>query len=217
VSDIFREVDEEVRREQLKKLWERHSGLFVLLAVLIVAGVGGWRGYQWWQAKQAAEAGAAFTAALVLGEQGKHEEAGTAFAKIAKEGTASYRSLAALREATELAQSDPKAAVNAYDTLAGNNTLGPVLQDEAALRAGYILVDTASYDELRRRIEPLTGLDRTFRHSARALLALSAWRANDASATRRWLQTILGDIETPATTRSQAEMLMTMIGGDGKN
>ena len=217
MSDIFREVDEEVRREQLKKLWERHSGLFVLLAVLIVAGVGGWRGYQWWQAKQAAEAGAAFTAALVLGEQGKHEEAGTAFAKIAKEGTASYRSLAALREATELAQSDPKAAVNAYDTLAGNNTLGPVLQDEAALRAGYILVDTASYDELRRRIEPLTGLDRTFRHSARALLALSAWRANDASATRRWLQTILGDIETPATTRSQAEMLMTMIGGDGKN
>jgi hypothetical protein len=217
VSDIFLEVDEEVRRDQIKKLWERYSGLIVLFAVLIVAGVGGWRGYQWWQAKQAAEAGAAFTAALVLGEQGKHEEAGTAFAKIAKEGTASYRSLAALREATELAQRDPTAAVAAYDTLAGNSSFGPVLQDEAALRAGYILVDTASYDEIRRRIEPLTGLDRTFRHSARGLLALSAWRTNDMSAARRWLQTILGDVETPATTRSQAEMLMTMIGGDGKS
>ncbi len=217
MSDIFREVDEAVRREQLKKLWERYGGYLVLLAFLFVAGVGGWRGYQWWQAKLSAEAGAAFTAALVLGEQGKHEEAGTAFAKLAKEGTASYRSLAALREATELAQRDPSAAVAAYDALAGNSSLGAVLQDEAALRAGYLVVDTASYDELRRRIEPLTKLDRTFRHSARALLALSAWRANDMTATRLWLVTILGDIETPATTRSQAEMLMTLIGGDGKS
>jgi hypothetical protein len=217
VSDIFREVDEEVRRDQLKKLWERYGGYVIALAFLFVVGVAGWRGYQWWQAKQAAEAGAAFTAALMLGELGKHEEAGTAFAKIAKEGTASYRALAALREATELAQRDPNAAVAAYDALANNGSLGPVLQDEAALRAGYILVDTASYDEMRRRIEPLTGLDRTFRHSARALLAFSAWRANDVTAARRWLVTILGDIETPATTRSQAEMLMTMIGADGKS
>ncbi len=46
MSDIFREVDEEVRREQLKKLWERYSILIVAVAVLIVAGVGGWRGYE---------------------------------------------------------------------------------------------------------------------------------------------------------------------------
>ena len=217
VSDIFREVDEEVRREQLHKLWERYGIYIIALVVLFVAAVGGWRGYQWWQAKKAAEAGAAFTAALLLGGQGKHEEAETAFAKIAKEGTASYRSLAALRAAGELADRDPKAAVAAYDALAKNNAFGPVLRDLAALRAGYLLVDTASYDEIRIRIEPLIGPDRTYRHSARALLALAAWRANDATAARRWLEMILADIETPATTRSQAEMLMTMIGGDGKS
>jgi hypothetical protein len=217
VSDIFREVDEEVRRDQLKKLWERHGGYFIALAVLFVAAVAGWRGYQWWQAKQAAESGAAFTAALVLGEQGKHEEAETVLAKIARDGTASYRAFAALREAGELAQHDPKAAVVAYDALANNNAFGPVLQDLAVLRAGYLLVDTASYDEMRRRIEPLTGTDRTYRHSARALLALAAWRANDAAAARRWVELILADVESPATTRGQAEILMTMLGGDGKS
>ena len=46
VSDIFDEVDEEVRREQFKKLWDRYGTLFVALAVLIVVAVGGWRGYQ---------------------------------------------------------------------------------------------------------------------------------------------------------------------------
>jgi hypothetical protein len=217
VSDIFREVDEEVRRDQLKKLWERYGIYFIALAVLFVAAVGGWRGYQWWQAKLAAESGAAFAAAASLSDQGKHEEAEAAFAKITKEGTASYRALAAMREAGELAQRDPKAAVAAFDTLANNRALGPVMQDLAALRAGFVLVDTLPYEELRRRIEPLTGADRTFRHSARALLALSAWRANDAATARRWSEMILADGETPPGTRTQAEILMALLGADSKN
>ena len=217
MSDIFREVDEEVRRDQLKKLWERYGIYFIALAVLFVAAVGGWRGYQWWQAKLAAESGAAFAAAASLSDQGKHEEAEAAFAKITKEGTASYRALAAMREAGELAQRDPKAAVAAFDTLANNRALGPVMQDLAALRAGFVLVDTLPYEELRRRIEPLTGADRTFRHSARALLALSAWRANDAATARRWSEMILADGETPPGTRTQAEILMALLGADSKN
>jgi hypothetical protein len=66
VSDIFTEVDEEVRREQLKKLWERYSNLIIGAAILVVAAVGAWRGYEYWQARKAAEAGAAYEAALKL-------------------------------------------------------------------------------------------------------------------------------------------------------
>src|SRR5690606_37998613 len=93
VADIFREIDEEVRRERLKQLWDRYSAIIVGLAVLVIVGVGGWRGYEWWQAKQASEAGAIFESAVVLSEQGKHEEAYTAFAAIAERGGA-YRVLA---------------------------------------------------------------------------------------------------------------------------
>ena len=88
VADIFHEVDEEVRREQLKRLWERYSILIVALAVLIVAGIGGWRGYEYWVAQKAAAAGAAFEAAVTLSEQGKHAEAESAFAKIATDAPA---------------------------------------------------------------------------------------------------------------------------------
>jgi hypothetical protein len=217
VSDIFREVDEEVRREQLKKLWERYSGYFIALAVALVVAVGGWRAYQWWQGRLAAEAGSAFTAATVLSEQGKHAEAEAAFAKLAREGTASYRVLAALREAAELARRDPKAAVAGYDAIAGNSALGPELRDLASLRAGYVLVDSASYEDMRQRIEPLTGADRTYRHSARALLALAAWRANDAAAVRRWFDMILADNETPTTIRTQTEVLMALLAADGRS
>ena len=56
VADIFHEVDEEVRRDQLKKLWDRYSIYLIAAAVLIVAGIGAWRGYEYWVAKQAAAA-----------------------------------------------------------------------------------------------------------------------------------------------------------------
>ena len=103
VSDIFHEVDEEVRREQLKKLWDRYSIYLIALAVLIVAGIGAWRGYEYWVAKKAAAAGAAFEAAVTLSEQGKHAEAEAAFAKVAAEAPQGYRVLARFRAAAELA------------------------------------------------------------------------------------------------------------------
>jgi hypothetical protein len=216
VSDIFREVDEEVRREQLKKLWERYGNYAVAAAVLVVLAVAGWRGYEWWQAKKAAESGAAFESATALGEAGKHAEAEAAFAKIATDGASGYRLLARVREASELAHQDAKAAVAAYDKIAADTGAGQALQDLAALRAAILLVDTAPYDEVRRRLEPLAAPERTFRHTAREMLALSAWRAGDATAAKRWFDMILSDGQTPDANRTRAETLMALLAAEGK-
>jgi hypothetical protein len=216
VSDIFNEVDEELRREKLKKLWERYGVLIIALAVLFVAAVGGWRAYQWYEAKKAAEAGAAFDAAALLSEQGQHQQAEAAFAKIAAEGSSAYRVLARLREAAELAHHDAKAAIAIYDSIASDDRVDQVQRDLAALRAAYILVDTAPYDELRNRVEPLTDSNRAFRHSARALLALSAWRADNAAEVRRWADLVMADPTTPSNTRNQIEILMALGAASGK-
>jgi hypothetical protein len=179
VSDIFHEVDEEVRREQLNKLWERYGKYLVALCVLVVVGVGAWRGYEWWEAKQAAISGAAFEQAAELAQAGKVQESEAAFAKLAVDGTAGYRVLAGMRQAAELARTDTKAAVAAYDRIAADKNAGQAVQDLAAIRAGLLLVDSAPYAEMRTRLEPLTAGDRIFRHSARELLALSAWKSGD--------------------------------------
>jgi len=216
VSDIFHEVDEEVRRERLKKLWEQYSNVIIAVALLIVIGIGGWRLYQWWEARQAAEAGKQFEAAVLLSEQGKHDEAAAAFSKLAAEGTAGYRTLARFRTAQERSTQDPQAAVKAYDALATDRGVGQLLQDMAELRAALLLVDTAPYEELRARLEPLTANDRAFHHTARELLALSAWRTGDQAASRRWVDLILTDAQTPSSIRARVEMLMALTGGRAK-
>jgi hypothetical protein len=85
------------------------------------------------------------------------------------------------------------------------------MRDLARLRAGMLLVDTASNDQVRERLEPLTGADRTFRHTARELLAFSAWRSGNTEAARHWVDLIVTDAETPPSTRSRIDMLAALL------
>jgi hypothetical protein len=216
VSDIFNEVDEEVRREQLKKLWERYGNYIVALAFLVVAAVAAWRGYEYWETRQAAVAGAAYDAAARLADEGKHDEAEAAFAKLVTDGTAGYRVLARLREAAEMAERDPKAAVAAYDKVAGETTGQPLVSELATIRAAFLLVDTAKLNEMTERLEPLAQPSGAFRHTARELLALSAWRNGDTAALRRWADAAKSDPEAPSGVRSRMDVLATLLPEAGK-
>jgi hypothetical protein len=211
VSELFNEVDEEVRRDQLKKLWDRYSIFIVAGAILIIAAVGGWRGYQYLEAKKAAENGAAFNQAADLAEQNKHAEAEAAFTKLALEAPSGYRSLARLRAAAEVARRDPQAAVKLYDEIAADRSVNVPEQDLAKLRAAGLLLETTSYDNMLQRLEGATAPAGTYRHSARELLALSAWRSNNVVATRRWLDLIANDGETPTSLRTRAEALQALL------
>src|SRR6476469_6036863 len=164
---MFHEVDEEVRREQLKKLWDRYSGYLIAAAVLIVLAIAAWRGYEYWVAKRAATAGAAYETAASLIEQNKYAEAEAAFAKVATDAPEGYRVLARMRGAGALAQVKPADAVKAYDELSADASLGATWQDLAAIRASLLLVDTATLADMRRRLEPLAEPTRSFRHTAR--------------------------------------------------
>ena len=217
MADIFHEVDEEVRREQLKRLWDRYSIYLIALAVLILAGIAGWRGYEYWVAKRAAAAGAAFEAAIALNEQAKYAEAEAAFAKVAADAPEGYRGLARMRAAGALAQIKPADAIKAYDELAADTSLGTTWQDLAAVRAGMLLVDTASLADIRRRLDPLAEPTRSFRHTARELLALSAWRNHDLAAAKRYLDMIATDAESPIGTRARADVLSGLIAAEGKS
>jgi hypothetical protein len=211
VSELFDEVNEEVRREQLKKLWDQYSIYIIAGALLIIAGVGGWRGYQYLEAKKAAEAGVAFDKAVELSEQNKHTESEAAFNDLAAKAPWGYRMLSRMRAAAETATSDPQASAKMYDDIAADRGVAADMQELAKIRAAGLLLEKSSYPTMVARLEPLAAPGATFRHTARELLALSAWRANDSAAARKWLDLIAADGETPPSLRSRAEALQALL------
>jgi len=217
VSDVFREVDEEVRREQLKKLWDRYQYLIVGVVLLVVVGVGGWRFLEWQQTQQAARIGTRFEEAIALADAGKHAEAEKIFARIAVDGTPAYRTLARIRQAAEQAHTDAAAATETYKQISADTGIEQVMRDLAALRASGLLIDAGSYVDARKLLEPLAQPGREFRHAARELLALNAWKSNDRAGAMKWYAAILTDPEAPAASRTRVEMLIALGAADGKS
>src|SRR5207248_1121739 len=87
---------EELRREQLLKLWERYGTYIIATAVLIIAGIGGFKYYEHYRIQAAEAAGARFAAATREALD-KKAETQKALEEVASSAPAGYSALARLR------------------------------------------------------------------------------------------------------------------------
>jgi hypothetical protein len=212
MTDIFKEVDEDLRRDQLRKLWDQFGPYIIGLAVFIVVVTAGIRGWDYWQTKQAQATGDRFLAALDLANQGKHDEAITALKAIEADGSGRYPVLAGFRVASEMAATgDTKGALAEYDAIAGRSDMSDSIKALARLRAAAMLVDTASVADLETRLGDLAGTGNVWRHNARELLGLTAWRSGDYDAARKYFSEISDDQESPADLRQRAQVMLALI------
>lgn len=213
MSDEFiREVDEAVRHDELKRLWDKF-GVYVLLgAALIVAGVAGYKGWRYWEARQAAKTGARFVGALILEEEGKSADALAAFKDLAASGPAGYRTLSRFQLAEMTAKAGKRAeAVKMYDQLAADTSVGEVLRSLARIKAAALLVDTAGLEDMKARIDALTGATNTWRHSARELLGLTAYREGNRAEAERYFTRMLVDPGVPTGMRARAQIMLALV------
>lgn len=211
-DSLFREVDEEIRREQLKSLWDRY-GVFVLAAaILIVVGVAGYNGWNYWQSHRAAEAGARFVGGLVQAEDGNPQAARTAFQDLAAGGPRGYRLLSRFQLAAALAQDGDRAgAIDAYEGLAGESAAGRVLQEYAAIRAAALRVDEADMAEMSERVGSIAAGASPWQNSARELLGLVAYRTGDTDRAAQYFSDMLADQNAPPGLRQRAEMMLALL------
>lgn len=208
MTDIFHEIEEDLRRERLRGLWDRFGALIIALVILIIVAAGGWSGYSYWQSQRAEEAGAAFMQASSLMEEGKYAEAEAAFNTLAAEAPQGYRAMALLRAASAAAARDPAAGVSAFDALARDTRLDPLVRDMAALRAALLLVDTASLADIRSRVDGLINTPSApVRNSAREILALAQLRAGEPAEANKTATAITEDPESTPGLRSRAELI----------
>ncbi len=211
-DSLFREVDEEVRREQFAKLWQRYGNYVVAVSVLIIVAVAGVKGWQWWEKRQAEQAGSAYQQALTQLEQDKTAQAERSFAEIASGSHKGYATLARLQLAGALAERGETAeAVEAYDKIAADGAVEQELRDLARIRAGYLLAGSASPEELETRLRPLDRPNSRWANAVREIRAIAAYRAGDYALADRLMNEILVDPEAPQGMRQRAQLMVELL------
>ncbi len=212
MSDIFQEVDEEVRRDKAAEFWKKYQNLILAGAALVVLASAGFRYWQYEAEKARQSAGDQFQQALAALEGGKLDEAKAGFDKIAGEGPSGYRALAQMAAAGAKAQPDPQGAAAAFDAVAGDAAIDPLLRDGARLRAALIRLDIPG--EEQKAEAALTGLsagDGAFRRIARLELAAAALARNDYDDAAKELDLVLGDPEVSPDERQLANRWLGLV------
>jgi hypothetical protein len=207
-SAAFQEVDEAVRKDELREWWNRWGTWVVaaaVIAVVVAAGLVGWRQYD---ASQRGEASAAYSAALAQIAQDP-AAARAAFEKQAKSAPEPYRSLAALIAAQlrEPLEAQVTALVEVAPTLSAAE-----LSDLANVIAGYKSIDSPKAEEMVAKLEPLAGPDRPFRLSVRELQAMLAVRKGDLKRARELWTEITKDPQAPQAAAQRASAMLNFHG-----
>lgn len=213
MTDIFDEVEEDLRRERLAKVWDRYGIYVILVAVLIVVVTAGWRGYEWWRINSERTAGEEYAALLAdLDAEGPaaSTDALTTFAGEAPEG---FAVLARFRKATaELAAGEPAAAAETLRAISGDSGVPSLYRDLARVREAQILIDTgetaAAKDTLLRLAEDPSN---PFNRSASELMGLAAYAQGDLEDAKRWFTTLSTDASASQGMRQRAATMLTLI------
>jgi len=211
VSEIFREIDEELRRDNLLKLWRQYGKYLVaaVVLVLVVAGaVVAWRNHQLAQ-RQAQSV--RYEAALSLLRQGKDAEATKMFATVGDEG-GGYGQLA-MFEAADLASKtgDRKAAVAAYDKIAASSDIDPELRDAATLLSVMNGFDDSQPQPVIDRLKPLTENGNAWRPTALELTAAAKLKAGDKPGALEIYKKLADDLAAPEGVRARAAEMAAVL------
>lgn len=213
MADIFREIDEEVRREKAAAIWKRYGNVFIAVAVIAVLGVAGWQFWLSQERKKSEIVGAKLESALKLSRDGSGSEAEAILTELAANAPAGYRQIARFRLAAETAKRDAAAGASAFEALAADSSLETTYRDLARLRAGLLRVDLVPYAELRPTLEPLTAQTNGWRFTARELLGIAALKANQFEDAGRWFDALIADPQTPQVLRQRVELYLALVRG----
>ena len=211
MSDIFREIDEELRRDNLAKLW-RLYGRYVIGVVVVILAIAG--GIVAWRNHQLAERQAVsvrYAAAMALLRQGKDAEAAKVFDTVAREGSG-YGKLADF-EAADLAAKagDRKAAIAAYDRIAASTDFDPELRDVATLLSVMNSLGDTDPQAQIARLKPLTETGNPWRATALELTAAAQLQAGNKAGALDIYKQLADDPSAPEGVRTRAAELASAL------
>lgn len=209
---LIREVDEDLRQDQMNALWRRYSTLFYGAAIAIVVGVALWQVWQNWQLRQSIAASDKYVSALTLAENGKKEDAVKQLALLAEDGTKGYRLLARLKQAELLiSNGDTNGALSLYQSIGNDGSVDQIYRDMAKIKAAYISLDSTDPALMDHQVEPLTAESNAWRFQAREIQALDALKRGETTRASDLYKGLADDIAAPQGIRARAAEMLKIL------
>lgn len=211
---LFREVDEDLREEQMRRLWKQYGGFLIAAAVLIVVVVAGYQGWNAWQSSRQTDEAQAYEQALQAVAAGNVDDATAQLNALASDGSTGHAALARLHHAGLLLERGETAeALAAYRALAEDASVDQVMRDTGRVLYGLHGVDSEDPATVQAMIAPLTAPGHAFRHSAREVQALLALRAGNTDEARSLFNELASEALTPRGMRQRAQDMLGLLGG----
>ncbi len=211
-GDLFREVEEDMRRERLARAWEKYGVYVLAVAVLIVVVTAGLQISAWWNEKRASETGERFVKALRLAEEGNAVDMMAAFEKIAQDAPRGYATLASLRRAAAAVEAGRKDdAIALYQAVANDAFADKTLRTFAELQLAALQIETVTAAQIVERLTPINAPGNAWRHSARELMGLAHMKAGNRADAEALFQDIAADPDAPADLRRRAQLMLALL------
>lgn len=180
---LLREVDEEVRNDELKAMWNKYR-VFILGAIFIaIFGAIGLEGFRYYQTQVILKDSNEYTHAEVLASTGKTKEALAAFEKLANEKNTGYAYLSMIRSVPLLeADGKKKEAISLLYTIKDSSDTPEPFKNAAAIALAFRLMDepTPNVAEIKKFLEPLSVSSSPWSSIAQNILQLLKQEENAA-------------------------------------
>jgi hypothetical protein len=211
VADIFREIEDDLKHEQYRKLWQRYGNWVIGAAVVIVAGTAaavGWREYDESRQLENSSAYAAALAAIGVAPS----EADAALATLADKGGI-YATLARLERAGVAARNGNSAdAAMQYRALAEDDDIDAILRDLALTQwATHAFAAGEDPATIEPELTTLADGGGAWRHAARELLAVMALEKGDTTRARELFALVADDPDAPQSMRARASEALAAL------
>lgn len=212
-DSLLREVEEELRRERMQKIWEKYGSLIIGGLVAFVLAIGGLQYYRTSMKEAAEKAGAQFSEALRLSEQNKlDEKAQEKFKRLAAGANDGYATLAKLNLAGADAEAGKTSeAIKQFEAIVSDSSADPILRDFATLQIVSLQMGEANYTEIASRLEPLTKPSAAFRTNALELEGLAAFKAGKFDVAREKLEPLLIDQDASQQLQERVRVMLAEI------
>ena len=202
------EVNEELRRQQLKSIWDRFGVYIIGFAVLIIISVGGNEIINHLNNRLSQRESNAFDNALNLIENGNDSAGLDQLIKLT-EGKTGYKGLALFRLSSEsLTNGNYQEAVDYLKKASLDKTLTNNLRVFAKIKAGLILVDNGSFSEVDVLLKEVVENGGPFSFHAKEILALALIKNGRDLEAQEIFQEIANDASAPPVLARRAEIFL---------